>query len=500
MSISINDWFVVMSERVRSLFNLNQENDRISLQLLERVLNNEKLNFSEAVKVEAINIFLLSKLNGEITKDALAEALWFAAGQNMTLYKKALNLLAINKNPKPKKKITVTAPKKHVPRDDRSKETKEVTTPASPKQVTKPDKPKPEIKKSKNLSSETPNRENKLRVGIQILIIALLISLVIVVIVVSCKPQTAAVVNETTTTAAETTVAPTTTTTTPTTWQMIEGNYGNNRWFTDGIVEIKTAKTDADAFKAAFVWLDRSKSDANLLVAFAKYFLNRDVDKATLVDNGWATDVAVQLVAELELVLGQAKVTVEKAPKKGFNTGVENDTVVVAKIAIISGDRTAIRIDVTIDGKVISIWVMSRCGNIVTKDKSELPIGKTDEIPSTTTITTTPPATTTTTTPPTTTTLEEKSDDPNDYQTPDNKPTVTTVTTPPESTPQIVITIEVGGSVTETPTNSPGSETGVDASGSTPTETTTVPATELNVNPGTDNSGTNTGDSGLPFQ
>ncbi|HZJ34580.1 MAG TPA: hypothetical protein VFD55_01020, partial [Candidatus Angelobacter sp.] len=491
-----------------------------ALNLLERVLNDKGLGLEESAKVEARNVFLLSKLDGYLNRYALKEALLCASNENKKAYGKALKILErinnsdqafmlelftntkVKKIPKPKAKArTISASPKHVvKKNDKPKEAKKI------------DKPKPEIKKSKNLASETPNRENKLRVGIQILIIALLISLLIVVIVVSCKPQTAAVVvNETTTT--ETTAIATSTTTAAltNTWKMIQGDHGNNRWFTDGIIEIRDAKTDKDALNAAYVWVDKAKYDPNLLVAVTKYFLARDVDKTALVDeNGWATDKAVQLVAELELVLGQAKVTVEKAPKKGFNTGVEDGEVVRAQKAVITGDRTGIRIDITLlDGKVVSFWIMARCGNVVTKEEPKLPVGKTDNPETPTTTTTAPP--TTTTAPPTTTTLEEKSDDPNDYQSPGNdstndsgtgdKPTVTTVTTPPESTPPEVITEEVVNGVTETPTNDPGSETGIISPGAeTPTETTTAPATEPDVNPGTDNSGTNTGDSGNPFQ
>lgn len=507
--MSINNWFLVVSEWVKNLFNMNKRKDLEDLMLLEKVIDNPKLNFQEIHKRKCMNIFWMAKLNGEKNLEAIKQALWCASGENLGLYDKAIKMyVSMNKTLSVK-----LAPKKIVKRSTRL-DPKIRIRPASPKHVAKKkDKPKEAKKiekskpetKSKNIDSETPNRDNKWRGGIRILLIALLIVVVIVVIIASCKSQPAAVVvNETTTTAAKTTTAPettATTTTAPTTWEMIVGDHGNNRWFTDGIVEIKTAKTDADAVKAAFVWLDKIKRDPNLLVAVSKYFLARDVDKASLVDeNSWATDKAVQLVAELELVLGQAKVTVEKAPKNGYNTGVENDTVVVAKIAIISGDRTGIKIDITLpDGKVVSIFVMARCGNIVTEDKSELPIGKTDqEVPPSTTTTTTPPATTTTTTPETTTTLAPKSDNPNDYQAPEDKPLVPEVTTPPESTPVVVITIEIVNGVTETPTNDPGSESGVSAPGATPTETTSVPATEAGVNP-VDNGVINTGDPGNPF-
>lgn len=200
------------------------------------------------------------------------------------------------------------------------------------------------------------------------------------------------------TTAPETTpvtVAETTapeTTPTPSTWLMVAGDYENNRWFSDGIAEIKSAKTKADAEKAAKVWLDKIKRDPNLLVAVLKYFLHEDVDKASLVDEkNYATDKAVQLVAELEIAIGMAEIEVAKAPSDGYNSGAQKiveaedktsevveETVKVVRSEKkgITGDTKAVMITLE-DGTVI--WVLSRCGNIVTKEEPDLPPGKTDE-------------------------------------------------------------------------------------------------------------------------
>jgi len=473
-----------------------KEAEKKALKTLRKVLNFSNLGFDKKSKEKAIDEFSLAKFEGASNQDALKRALLKASGKNKKLFRNANKALKIKQKSANADHASMSI--------DEGKEKDIISTTSTSDSIDKAGKheadkeAKKESSKSKEKEKDVKleNREWKFRTGISLFIAALVLVLVIFVVISSCKTQPAAVIAvDKTTTTVPAVIATSTTTATATTWKMVEGDYGNNRWFTDGIVEIKAAKTDKDAVKAAFVWLDKVKRDPNLLAATVKYFLKTDVDKPTLVKDGWATDKAVQLVTELELVLGQAQVTLEKAPKKGFNTGVDGGQVVKAKKAVITGDRSGIRIDITLlDGKVISFWIMSRCGNIVTKEEPELPIGKTDN-PETPTTTTTVP--TTTTTPPTTTTLEEKSDDPNDYQSPDDKPLVPEVTTPPESTPPIVITIEVGGSVTETPTNDPGSETGVNAPGSTPTETTSTPTTEAGVNP--PNNGTNTGDPGSPF-
>lgn len=166
-------------------------------------------------------------------------------------------------------------------------------------------------------------------------------------------------------------------TTSAQTWKMVDGDYGNNRWFSDGIAEINAAKTDAEASAAASVWLGRVKTDPNLLVGAVKYFLNEDIDKATLTDkDGWATDKAVQLTSRLQLLLGQSKIATANAPNNGYNSGVENNSVVGAAVAGLSGNTKAIQITLP-DGR--KIWIMARCGNIVTPG-SVFPPGKTDEL------------------------------------------------------------------------------------------------------------------------
>ena len=163
-----------------------------------------------------------------------------------------------------------------------------------------------------------------------------------------------------------------------TTWQMSASDYGQNRWFADGIQEIKDAKTEAEAADAAIVWLEKVKTDPALLAGAAQYFLKEDVDSSTLVKDGWATQEAVKLYSRLGLAIGMAKVDVTEAPADGINSGVSNGQVVQAANAGISGDRKAVRATLD-DGTVV--YIMGRCGNPVTTTPTPNPEGPTDETP-----------------------------------------------------------------------------------------------------------------------
>lgn len=169
---------------------------------------------------------------------------------------------------------------------------------------------------------------------------------------------------------------------TSTTWKMVEGDYGaNSRWISEGVAEIKAAKTDKEAKDAASIWLEKVKTDPNLLVGAAKFFLNKDIEKASLVDsNGYATDKAVQLLSELQMALGTAKtITAEEAPINGYNSGVHDGTVVQSATSGITGDRKAVRILLD-DGT--QLWIMARCGNVATtKPTPDVPKGPTDNPP-----------------------------------------------------------------------------------------------------------------------
>jgi len=162
------------------------------------------------------------------------------------------------------------------------------------------------------------------------------------------------------------------------TWKMVPADHTDNRWFFDGVAEIKTAATPKQAANAARVWLDRVKTDEGLLAGAAKVILQREVDKTTLIAaDGCATEAAVDLYAEIAMTVASAQSIVpESAPADGWNSGVNNDNVIGDTGSGISGDRTAIKI-VLPDGRVI--WVLARCGNIATPRTPPLPPGQTDE-------------------------------------------------------------------------------------------------------------------------
>lgn len=269
------------------------------------------------------------------------------------------------------------------------------------------------------------------------------------------------------------------------TWVTAPSDYTNNRWFASGIAEIKNATTPEEATNAAHVWLAEVRKDPNLLAGAAKYFLDQDVAKATLSSDNCATDAAVQLVTQVELTIGQAKSIVpENAPASGFNSGVDNGVVVGATNAGINGDRKAIKITLS-DGR--EIWIMSRCGNIVTIGLPPVPSGPTDQPP------VPAPAPTPTPCPPgevvnvNGTCVVPKSSDPTHYRQPGDsgkgadvgtgtKPAAT-VSTPAEAAPPTVVTsVPGGGGVVDTPTKAPASETGVVAPGADPAPATASPA------------------------
>lgn len=180
------------------------------------------------------------------------------------------------------------------------------------------------------------------------------------------------------------------------TWLVVHADNENNRWFAGGIQEIRDAQTPEEAEEAAHIWLNQVRRDPELLAGAARYFVDREIDPATLVDEECASTEAEQLVAEMELAIASARVTPSEAPADGYNSGVNDSNVVGASQPGITGDRAAILIELP-DGT--KIWVMARCGNPVTEGPPPVPPGITDEPPPTTT---TVPPTTPPTSPPTT--------------------------------------------------------------------------------------------------
>lgn len=276
------------------------------------------------------------------------------------------------------------------------------------------------------------------------------------------------------------------------TWEQEALDHANNRWFAKGILEIRNAKTDDEAMLAAHAWLNEVRKDPGLAAVAIETFTDEEIDDpSTLFVDGCATDETVALMAKTELAIAGAKsVTAGEAPANGYNTGVKSVTgdtgtmtvVVGADQPGISGDRKAIRIELE-DGTVI--WVMARCGNIVTEAKPPLPPGPTDEKDACPNISGNQPSVPDGYIKKNNKCLEQKSTDVNDYRRPGDdgagadvgtgtKPRVPTVTTPAETTPPAVKTetSSGGNGVTDSVTKSPGTETGVTAPGASPAPTT----------------------------
>lgn len=165
-----------------------------------------------------------------------------------------------------------------------------------------------------------------------------------------------------------------------TTWEREDADYGNFRWFADGVEEIRNATSPEEARDAVTVWLERVKTDPTLLSATAKDLLGQDIAKDTLFDShSCATEAAVSLYSELLLAIGQATVTPEEVPTTATNSGVDNGEVVTNAQPGISGDRASVKV-VLKDGT--ELWVLARCGNIAVKNPTpDRPTGRTDEKP-----------------------------------------------------------------------------------------------------------------------
>ena len=161
------------------------------------------------------------------------------------------------------------------------------------------------------------------------------------------------------------------------TWVMKDLPSKNQRLFYDGIAEIRDATTNEQAAAAAYVVIDKFKYDPDYLVALTKVSLQKDVNRASLVDaTGCATPAAAQLVLQIGAVFSMSKISPDQAPTTGTNSGVNTSGVVVsAELPGIGGDRKAIKI-VLPNGQII--WIMARCGNMVTPGHP-FPHGPTDQ-------------------------------------------------------------------------------------------------------------------------
>lgn len=200
------------------------------------------------------------------------------------------------------------------------------------------------------------------------------------------------------------------------TWEMPGVDHGErNRWFGEGIVEIKRAQPGTEQARDALsAWLHGSegwtpdstdeekhpgiKHDAILFAAGYNLFVTEqgenELKPEELVDDeGCATERASQALAELEAVLAvsDVKVVEEVDPETaatGVNTGTdENGNVTRAETPGVHGDTKSLRVT-TQDG--CTIFILARCGQVVitkTCRPANIPPGPTDQppVPSTTT-------------------------------------------------------------------------------------------------------------------
>jgi hypothetical protein len=166
-------------------------------------------------------------------------------------------------------------------------------------------------------------------------------------------------------------------------WPMVTSDYENNRWASDGIPEIQEAFDAGDtkkAVEAVHAWLEVVRTDATLLKGAVKYYLHQDVARDSLINGqGCASEEAIDLMVQLDLSVANAKSIIpEAAPANGYNSGV-NDGVVIGDTAPgIGGNRAAVKITLQ-DGT--EIWIMARCGNVVTMGPPPVPPGTTDNPP-----------------------------------------------------------------------------------------------------------------------
>jgi hypothetical protein len=244
------------------------------------------------------------------------------------------------------------------------------------------------------------------------------------------------------------------------TWALQEVKADNNRVL-NGVDAIRTASNDDEAREAAHTWLNQIKPDPDLIVGATSYYLDRKVDRKSLVNGNCASDEAQALVAEIEMAFAQAKITPDDAPSDATNSGVNpaNGQMVSAAHAGITGDRTAIKV-VLKDGT--TVWIMARCGNPVVKGPAPVPPGPTDNPPPSTTTTTVPKTTTTTIrtgkeTPATTTPPPPTTTPPPTTATPTPKPSSgdSGVGAPPPSQPETTPTTSAPPATRPTPTTAP---------------------------------------------
>jgi|GEM_PF-1322073 len=173
-------------------------------------------------------------------------------------------------------------------------------------------------------------------------------------------------------------------------WEISGVDHGdNNRWFGDGIIEIKEATTEQQARDAIVVWLHGSdkhpgiKHDAQLFAAGYNLF-NTENDKpelkaADLIDSkNCSTPEAEQALADLEATLAMANVRPGVAPTGGINTGTDsNGNVTIAEEEGVYGDensRKALEVSFETDDGTCTVFILARCGQIVVTKTCKPPV------------------------------------------------------------------------------------------------------------------------------
>lgn len=170
------------------------------------------------------------------------------------------------------------------------------------------------------------------------------------------------------------------------TWAIEEADHGNNnRWFADGIDEIKTAKTADDAKNALLLWHDKVRRDPELLYGASTIFMKGEPVTANLKiadlrgkDNcisPQGQEVSAQL---LTFMLAKYSVAPGEAPSNGFNTGADKNGVTTAANPGVGGDRKGIVLTDRETGEEVAC-IMGRCGQPVLPGQPDLPEGPTDE-------------------------------------------------------------------------------------------------------------------------
>lgn len=155
----------------------------------------------------------------------------------------------------------------------------------------------------------------------------------------------------------------------PSTWVMKKTSPSNGDIVED-VPSIRNAKSKADARAAANDWVDLVKDNPGTLSGAASVVLEKDVKRKGLVDNdGCATPQAKSVVEQMKVALALSDIAPDQAPADGYNSGAVPASGRVYTYARpgVSGNRVAVRITLR-NGH--TMWVMARCGNIVTHKPS----------------------------------------------------------------------------------------------------------------------------------